>query len=95
MVMRSLAVDLAHRGITCLVINPGWVKTRMGGPNARITAEESVLAMRKVFAAVGPNDSGKFFDYTGKDEEVVGSPDPSIVGAAVNLLEAGEDDDGG
>lgn len=67
MVMRSLAVDLAPRGITCLVINPGWVKTRMGGPNAKITAEQSVHAMRKVFDAAGPKDSGKFFDYTGSE----------------------------
>ena len=43
-----------------------------------------VEAMRSVLAR---------FDYTGKDEEVVGSPDPSIVGAAANLLEEGEDDD--
>jgi NAD(P)-dependent dehydrogenase (short-subunit alcohol dehydrogenase family) len=27
-VMRSLAIDLAPRGITCVVINPGWVLTR-------------------------------------------------------------------
>ncbi|ELP64365.1 polyphosphate kinase 2 [Streptomyces turgidiscabies] len=44
-----------------------------------------VEAMRSVLAR---------FDYTGKDEEVVGSPDPRIVGAAANLLEAGEDDHG-
>jgi polyphosphate kinase 2 len=45
-----------------------------------------VEAMRSVLAR---------FDYTGKDEEVVGSPDPRIVGAAAGLLEVGEDDDGG
>ena len=31
------------------------------------------------------------FDYTDKDDEVVGTPDPRIVGAAAGLLEAGED----
>jgi polyphosphate kinase 2 len=45
-----------------------------------------VEAMRSVLAR---------FDYTDKDEEVVGSPDPRIVGAAAGLLEAGEDDQGG
>jgi hypothetical protein len=30
------------------------------------------------------------FDYTGEDEEVVGTPDPRIVGEAAGLLEAGE-----
>ena len=34
MVMRSLAIDLAPRGIACVVINPGWVLTDMGGPHA-------------------------------------------------------------
>jgi NAD(P)-dependent dehydrogenase (short-subunit alcohol dehydrogenase family) len=29
MVMRSLAIDLAPRGITCVVVNPGWVLTDM------------------------------------------------------------------
>ena len=43
-----------------------------------------VEAMRSVLAR---------FDYAGKDEEVVGSPDPRIVGAAASLLEAGEDDE--
>ena len=44
-----------------------------------------VEAMRSVLAR---------FDYTDKDAEVVGRPDPRIVGAAAGLLEAGEDDDG-
>lgn len=41
-----------------------------------------VEAMRSVLAR---------FDYSDKDEEVVGTPDPRVVGAAAGLLEAGED----
>ncbi len=67
MVMRSLAIDLAPRGITCVVINPGWVKTDMGGPNARLTAAESVSAMRRLIDKVGPDQSGKFFNYDGRE----------------------------
>src|SRR4029450_13409431 len=40
MVMRSLAIDLTPRGITCVVVNPGWVQTDMGGPHARIIPAE-------------------------------------------------------
>jgi hypothetical protein len=32
------------------------------------------------------------FDYPDRDDEVVGKPDPRIVGAAATLLESGEDD---
>lgn len=67
MVVRSLALILAPRGITCLVINPGWVKTRMGGPGAKITAAQSVQGMRKVFMSAGPDQTGKFFNYDGAE----------------------------
>jgi NAD(P)-dependent dehydrogenase (short-subunit alcohol dehydrogenase family) len=43
MVMRSLAIDLAPLGITCVVINPGWVLTDMGGPHASLTTAETML----------------------------------------------------
>ena len=67
MVMRSLSVDLAPRGITCVVINPGWVRTDMGGPNARLTAAESVTAMRRLIDKLGPAQSGKFFNHDGRE----------------------------
>jgi NAD(P)-dependent dehydrogenase (short-subunit alcohol dehydrogenase family) len=67
MVMRSLAIDLAPRGITCVVINPGWVQTDMGGTNATLEPSDSISRMRRVIATLGPKQSGKFFNHTGRE----------------------------
>jgi NAD(P)-dependent dehydrogenase (short-subunit alcohol dehydrogenase family) len=67
MVMRSLAIDLAPRGITCVVINPGWVQTDMGGPHATLAPAESVRRLRRLIDSVGPAQSGKFFNYDGRE----------------------------
>jgi len=47
MVMRSLAIDLAPRSITCVAINPGWVQTDMGGSHATLTLAKSVSRLRR------------------------------------------------
>jgi NAD(P)-dependent dehydrogenase (short-subunit alcohol dehydrogenase family) len=67
MVMRSLAIDLAPRGIICVVVNPGWVRTDMGGPNATVEASESIGALKRLIATLGPQHSGKFFNHTGRE----------------------------
>jgi NAD(P)-dependent dehydrogenase (short-subunit alcohol dehydrogenase family) len=67
MITRSLAIDLASRGITCVVVNPGWVQTDMGGPNATLEASESISALRSLIAILGPEQSGKFFNHTGRE----------------------------
>ena len=64
-VMKSLAVDLAPRGILVGILHPGWVRTDMGGPGALIDAEVSVSGMRKVISSFRPDTSGSFFNYDG------------------------------
>jgi NAD(P)-dependent dehydrogenase (short-subunit alcohol dehydrogenase family) len=61
----NLALDLRARGVTAIVINPGWVKTDMGGPGANLKPADSIAAMRKVFDTVTLADSGKFMNYSG------------------------------
>ena len=63
--MKSLAIDLAPRGVAAVVFHPGWVKTDMGGPGAQIAPQASVAGMRKKITALGPADSGRFFNYDG------------------------------
>jgi NAD(P)-dependent dehydrogenase (short-subunit alcohol dehydrogenase family) len=67
MAMRSVAAELASRDITCVVINPGWVRTAMGGASAPLTPAESAAAMRRLIGRLGPKDSGKFFNHDGRE----------------------------
>ena len=65
MAMRSVSAELAPRDITCVVVNPGWVKTRMGGATAPLPVQESVATMRRLFEELRRGDSGKFLDHDG------------------------------
>jgi NAD(P)-dependent dehydrogenase (short-subunit alcohol dehydrogenase family) len=67
MAFKSLAVDLAPRGIVAAVIHPGWVKTEMGGPGALISASESVSGMQELIAHLTLEDSGRFWSYDGTE----------------------------
>jgi NAD(P)-dependent dehydrogenase (short-subunit alcohol dehydrogenase family) len=67
MVMRSLASDLAPRGITCVVVNPGWVRTDISGSQATLTPAESVKRLRDLIETLRPAQSGKFFNHDGRE----------------------------
>lgn len=66
MFTRSLAGELEPPGFICVVINPGWVRTDMGGPQAPLLPQESVGGMIKVIDGLKPADTGTFLDYRGE-----------------------------
>ena len=68
MLNRTLARELESQRFTCVVINPGWVRTDMGGPRARLSPAESIGGMRKVISGLTPEDSGGFFNYRGEPQ---------------------------
>ena len=66
--MRSTITEAASRsGERVSVVSALWVQTDMGGPDARLTAAETVSAMRRLIDKLGPAQSGKFFNHDARE----------------------------
>jgi NAD(P)-dependent dehydrogenase (short-subunit alcohol dehydrogenase family) len=59
-ISRTLSFALKKDGITVVALDPGWVKTDMGGPAAHLTPEESASAIAATINKLDMNFSGKF-----------------------------------
>ncbi|KAK5856176.1 hypothetical protein PBY51_007791 [Eleginops maclovinus] len=66
MLTACAAEELRKEEILFSVLHPGWVRTELGGENADIDAQESVLGMLDVMASMTEKQSGAFLDYKGK-----------------------------
>jgi NAD(P)-dependent dehydrogenase (short-subunit alcohol dehydrogenase family) len=67
MVGKGVANDLRSRGVISVLLHPGWVRTRMGGPSGKISVEECVEGQQRILDALTPEQSGRFFNYDGRE----------------------------
>jgi NAD(P)-dependent dehydrogenase (short-subunit alcohol dehydrogenase family) len=63
---RLAGYDLKTKGISSTILNPGWVRTAMGGQDADLSAEESVSGMLDLADALTLDNSTGFVDHDGK-----------------------------
>ncbi len=66
MATRLQSFELTPRGIGCVAMHPGWVKTEMGGPSAPLAIEDSVRAMIAIIDALQPEQYGSFIGVDGQ-----------------------------
>ncbi|KAM9289553.1 LOW QUALITY PROTEIN: C-signal-like [Morus bassanus] len=62
MVTRCMAADLQDKGILCMAIHPGWVKTNMEMEKAPLMVEHSMQGILTVLASLLQDTSGAFLD---------------------------------
>lgn len=65
--MFTKMLSRAHPEITCVSLHPGWVRTDLGGPKAPVELEDSGKGLCKVLRGLKKSDTGKFFEYTGRE----------------------------
>jgi NAD(P)-dependent dehydrogenase (short-subunit alcohol dehydrogenase family) len=61
------AFDLKDSHICVVALDPGWVRTDLGGPNAHLAPEESAKPCAELILGLNMSSTGKFLHYSGAE----------------------------
>jgi hypothetical protein len=64
--MRSFAARHREDPRTLLLLAPGWVRTELGGPRARLEVQDSIPNLVKVIEAQTGKSGLQYLDYLGR-----------------------------
>ena len=65
-VSKSMAIDLAPKGVRVITLHPGWVRTDMTDHSGLVNVEESVAGMTRVITHADAYEPGAFIAFDGK-----------------------------
>ena len=67
MLTRTMAFQFKGEGLTVVCLDPGWVKTDMGGPNAPLSTGEAASAIAKTAKGLTIQKTSQFIYHDGRE----------------------------
>ena len=68
-VMQGLSTDLLGRAIAVALVDPGWVRTDMGGPDADEDPARVAKGILDIAARLDMTQTGRFLRWTGEERD--------------------------